>query len=74
MNPRLRKAPKREAGIFWQMACGHALTGDYLKNKIHKTENDACWHCDSGQPQTRTHLFTQCAAFREERKEFWKEV
>jgi len=69
MNSTLRDTPKRDAQVFWQFSCGHALTGDYLKHKIKKTDDDTCWHCNGGQPQTRSHLIERCAAFKEERKE-----
>jgi hypothetical protein len=68
MNPALKKLPKRDAQVFWQFACGHAIMGDYLKHKLKKTDNDTCWHCNSGQPQTRSHLFERCTAFQKERR------
>jgi ribonuclease HI len=69
MNPALRNESKRDASIFWQMQSGHALTGDYLKNKIRKDNDGTCWHCGSGQQMTRSHLIERCAAFTEERRE-----
>ena len=69
MNPELKKVAKNEAGVFWQFACGHALTGYYLKSKLKKTKDDSCWHCNEDQRMTRGHLFSRCKAFKEERKE-----
>jgi len=74
MNPVLQKCSKKEASAFWQMSCGHALTGDYLKNKIRKTDDDTCWHCGSGQQMTRAHLFERCTAFKEERGRLWEAI
>jgi ribonuclease HI len=74
MNPALKSKPKRDAAVFWQFACGHALTGDHLAHKLKKTEDDTCWHCGSSQPQTRTHLFERCAAFREEQKQLRTDI
>src|SRR5688572_4538580 len=59
--------------FFWQFACGHALTGEYLKDTLQKTENDSCGYCASGAQQTRTHLFTQCTALRDEVKDLQRE-
>jgi hypothetical protein len=72
MKPRLKHENKRDAAVFWQFACGHALTGEYLKHKIRKSVDDTCWHCQSGDQQTRTHLFNKCSAFKEERKTLWR--
>ena len=74
MNQTVRKEQKRDAAVFWQFACGHALTGDYLKNMIKKDEQDECWYCETGAQQTRTHLFPKCRAFREEQREMGKAV
>jgi ribonuclease HI len=74
MNPTLKNENKKDASVFWQFACGHALTGEYLKCKIRKTEDDTCWHCESGQQMTRTHLFERCTAFKEERKQLWRDI
>jgi len=73
MNPALRKERKPEASVFWQMSCAHALTGSHLKT-MRKTNDDSCWHCGSGQQMTRTHLFERCTAFKEQRKQLWKDV
>jgi len=74
MNPALKNATKREAGVFWQMSCGHALTGDYLANKIRKTESDTCWHCNTGKQMSRSHLIERCPAFKEERKQLRSDI
>ena len=47
MKRMLKQEKKRDAVVFWQFACGHALTGEYLKHKIRKSEGDTCWHCQS---------------------------
>jgi len=73
MNPALRKERKRDASVFWQMSCAHALTDSHLKT-MRKTDDDACWHCGSGQQMTRTHLFERCTAFKEERRQLWKDI
>jgi hypothetical protein len=73
MKTQLQKEKKRDASVFWQFASGHALTGDYLKNKIRKTGDDTCWLCISGEKQTRGHLFNSCKALEEERRGLWKD-
>jgi ribonuclease HI len=75
MNTTLQKARKSAASVYWQFACGHALTGDYLRNTIRKDISDACWFCgDENQQMNRTHLFERCAAFKEEIKQLRKDV
>src|SRR5262249_51830188 len=74
MNSEIRNEPKRDAHLFWQFACGHAITGDYLKHKVEKADNDTCWLCGSGQPHPRTCFFERCAAFKEERKKLREDI
>ena len=39
------------ASRYYQLLSGHAAIGTtYLHDKIHKTDTDECWWCDSGEP------------------------
>ena len=53
---------------------GHAVTGDYLCSKTHKLASDECWWCGQDEGQDRHHLFVNCAAWRPQIKELWKDV
>ena len=48
-GPKLRKELRHEhmalAGRYCQLLSGHAATGEYLCNKIHKLASDKCWRC-----------------------------
>ena len=77
-GPKLRKELRHErkalAGRYYQLLSGHAATGDYLCNKVHKLTSDKCWWCDRDVRQTRHHLFVNCAAWKPQIKELWKDV
>ena len=77
-GPKLRKELRNErkalAGRYYQLLSGHAATGDYLCNKVHKLTSDKCWWCDRDVRQTRHHLFVNCAAWKPQIKELWKDV
>jgi hypothetical protein len=46
---------KHHIAVFFQLACGHALTGAYLERfKLRPT--GACWWCKKQEKQTRSHL------------------
>jgi hypothetical protein len=74
MREALTRTRKPAAATFLRFAADHAPTGYYLKNKSHKLDCDECWHCGSGQQQTRSHLMLKCTTFREERKLLWKRL
>ena len=38
----LRQAPKSIADCYHQLLSGHAAIGPYLRDKIHKTDDDRC--------------------------------
>jgi ribonuclease HI len=73
MNPILRQERKADAAVFNQFACGHAITGEYLR-RIGKLDDETCWHCGKEEVQDRAHLFLTCSQFREERKELEKDI
>ena len=77
-GPQLRKELRHErkalAGRYYQLLSGHAATGDYLCNKVHKLPSDKCWWCGQDVRQTRHHLFVNCAAWKPQIKELWKDV
>jgi ribonuclease HI len=70
----LKHEKKALAGRYYQLLTGHALIAPYLKEKLKKIESDQCWWCDSGERQTRHHLFTKCRAFMPQIRQLWKEV
>ena len=59
---------KSSTAAFFQMACGHALTGAYLK-RFRIREEDGCGWCNGKTKQTRSHLFGQCRGLRGQYKE-----
>ena len=77
-EPKLRKELRHErkalADCYYQLLSGHAATGDYLCNKIHQLSSDKCWWCGQDERQTRHHLFVNCAAWKPQIKELWKDV
>ena len=56
---------KSSVAAFFQMACGHAITGSYLK-RFHIRDEEGCGWCNGRTKQTRGHLFGQCAGLRQE--------
>ena len=58
----------------YQLLSGHAATGDYLCNRIHKLSPDKCWWCSQDERSTHHRLFVNCAAWRPKAKELWKDV
>ena len=60
LRKQLRRTRKALASRYYQLLSGHAAIGTYLHYKIHKTDTDECWWCDSGEPQSRHRLFTRC--------------
>lgn len=54
---------KTSTAAFFQMACGHALTGAHLK-RFKLREEDGCGWCNGRTKQTRGHLFGQCPGLR----------
>ena len=75
-GPRLRKELRHERKALaghYQLLSGHVATGDYLCNKIYKLAPDRCWWCGQDEKQTRHH-FANCAAWKPQIKELWKDV
>lgn len=56
---------KSATAAFYQMACGHALTGAHLLRFNLKTD-DGCGWCNGRSKQTRSHLFGRCRGLRVE--------
>ena len=54
---------KTSTAAFFQMACGHALTGAHL-SRFKLVEQEGCGWCNGKTKQTRGHLFGQCRALR----------
>ena len=42
--------------------------------RVHKLPSDRCWWCRQDERQTRHHLLVNCAAWRPQIQELWKEV
>jgi hypothetical protein len=51
-----------------------AIIAPYLKNKLRKRESEECWWCDSGERQTREHLFKECSRWKGEIRDLWRRV
>jgi len=64
---------KSLATRFYQLKCGHAPTGAYLKRFGHR-EDDKCWWCGGTVAQTREHLLRHCSRWKYLQRELWKEV
>ena len=73
MRSELRAVRKELAGHFYQLQSGHAATAPYLK-RIGQVRSDRCWWCNSGQRQSRYHLFFRCRRWRAEIREMWQKV
>ena len=69
-----RRTRKSIAGRFYQLMSGDAAIGPYLKDKIHKTDDDRCWWCGGGKQQTCHHLFTECRAWPPQVRRLWKDI
>ena len=69
----LKTVPKHRAAVFYQIASGHALIGTHLV-RIKKKDSDRCWWCDSGERQTRGHLFGACDRWQREYEVLAQEV
>ena len=41
---------------------------------ITRARSDKCWWCGQDERQTRHHLFVNCAAWKHQIKELWKDV
>ena len=70
----LRHKRKALAGRYCQLLSGHAATGDYLCSKVHKLPSEKFWWCGQDVRQTRHYLFVNCAAWKPQIKELWKDV
>lgn len=64
---------KGSVAAFFQMACGHALTGAYLK-RFKSRDDDGCGWCNGRTKQTRSHLFGQCRGLRARYKQLCEDA
>ena len=64
---------KSLATRFYQLKCGHAPTGAYLKRFGH-LEDDKYWWCGEMVTQTREHLLRHCSRWKYQQQERWKKV
>ena len=55
------------------MLSGHAATVEHLE-RIGQAESSACFWCESGDRQTRFHLFVKCRRWTPEIKRLWTKV
>ena len=58
----------------YQLLSGHAAIGAYLHDRIKRTDTGECWWCDSGEPQSRHHLFTRCRAWPPQARRMWRDI
>ena len=56
MRKLLRRTPKYIAGRYYQLLSGHAAIGPYLKDKIHKVDDERCLWCGERKRQIHHHL------------------
>jgi ribonuclease HI len=56
---------KAASAVFYQMACGHALTGAHL-HRFKLKDSEGCGWCNGKVKQTRGHLFGACRGLRVE--------
>jgi len=59
---------KSLAARVYQLMCGQAATGVYLKRFSHR-DVDKCWLCGGTVSQTRDHLFHHCILWRDHQSE-----
>jgi hypothetical protein len=64
---------KSLAARFYQLKCGHAPVGIYLKRFGHR-EDDNCWWCEERVAQTREQLFRHCSRWKDQQKVLWTVV
>ena len=57
----VRNTRKELAGRFYQFLSGHANIGSYLQ-RVGTIDDDRCWHCGTGERQTRFHIIARCPA------------
>ena len=69
----VRRTRKSLAGRCYQPLSGHAAIWTYLM-RIKKTDTSDCWWCDSGEQQSRHHLFTRCRALVPLIRRLWKDI
>ena len=62
------------ASRFFQLLSGHAAIGPYPADVTKTTRSDKCWRCNSGERQSRHHLFIKCRAWQAQINELWKSV
>ena len=65
---KIRKDPQREnksaASRFFQLLSSHAAIGPHLAEVTKAIRSDKCWWCNSGERQSRHHLFIKCRAWK----------
>ena len=69
----LRAARKEVAGRYYQLLSGHAATAPHLR-RIGQATSDECWWCDTGQRQTRLHLFSRCRRWIPQTRDLWLKI
>ena len=69
----LRAARKEVAGRYYQLLSGHAATAPHLR-RVGQAASDECWWCNTGQRQTRLHLFSRCRRWTPQIRELWRRV
>ena len=69
----LRATGKEVAGRYYQLLSGHAATAPHLR-RIGQATSDECWWCDTGQRQTRLHLFSRCRRWIPQIRDLWLRI
>ena len=69
----LRAAKKDVAGRYYQLMSGHVATAPHLR-RVGQAISDECWWCDTGQRQTRLHLFSSCRRWTPQIRDLWLRI
>ena len=73
MRQEIRGVRKELASRYYQLLSGHAATATHLR-RVGQASSDKCWWCESGERQTRLHLFSRCRRWTPQIKELWHRV
>ena len=73
MRQELRAARKEVAGRYYQLLSRHAATAPHLL-RVGQASGDECWWCNTGQRQTRLHLFSRCRRWTPQIRDLWRRI
>ena len=73
MRPEVKSWGRKDTGVLMQIASGHALIRTY-QMRIGKEETDECRWCESGERESRGHLFSRCERFTRDRRTLYSRL